>query len=328
MMNIIKSLSRVFSSLLFSFFQTINNEPAPTLMPTLIPTLIPTHEPTLMPTHEPTRHIMWDSSFTSAVQHFYFFELSRDDVAFFDAADTCGCAGENEVSGLEQIELAGVGDDLIDSVNHVTRPAHLSRLSVKLHREMQVLHILSQHLGKTEPLLTAISCAIKPFGNLPWQAFLRQLSLDVACREVDAECYFVVVAVGKTLGNGFAEAVDAYHQFSLVFYLLAPIGYEERPVGAGESGVGFEEKGDASLLNGRLWHTHLHTLYLCQGVFQFLVMFGIIHAYADYLHAKKRLLARRFGCLMFLSAEISRYLSPFRCLPLVDGQTEGMGAEP
>ena len=91
--------------------------------------------------------------------------------------------------------------------------------------------------------------------------------------------------MGKTLGNGFAEAIDAYHQFSLVFYLLAPIGHEERPVGAGESGVGFEEKGDAALLNGRLRHAHLHTLYLGQGVFQFLVMLGIIHAYADNLHA-------------------------------------------
>ena len=42
-----KPLTRII--LLFS----INNGPAPTLMPTLMPT----HEPTPMPTHEPTRYI-------------------------------------------------------------------------------------------------------------------------------------------------------------------------------------------------------------------------------------------------------------------------------
>ena len=230
-----------------------------------------------------------DSSFASAVQHVYSFELSRDEVALLNSADSSGCAGEDEVAGLEQVELTGVGDDLIDGVDHVARPAHLACLTIELHLEVQVLHILSRHFGKTKPPMSAIGCAVETFGNLPRQSFLRQLTLDVACREVDTERYFVVVAVGKAFGNGFAETIDAYYQLGLVFYLFAPVGHEERPVGAGEGRVGFEEQGDAALFDGRLWHAHLDALYLGEGMLQFLVMLGIVHAYANDLHACRSL---------------------------------------
>ena len=84
-----------------------------------------------------------DSSFTSAVQNIYSFELSRDKVSLLYAADTCGSAGEDEVACFEQVELAGIGNDLIDGVNHIPRPAHLARLAIELHLEMQILHIFA-----------------------------------------------------------------------------------------------------------------------------------------------------------------------------------------
>ena len=58
---------------------------------------------------------------------------------------------------------------------------------------------------------------VETFAQIPGKTFLSKLFLQVASSEIDANCYFVVVAVCKTLGNATPKMVDAYTKFSLIF---------------------------------------------------------------------------------------------------------------
>ena len=81
---------------LSSLFKFINNGTAPVPKPVLA----------TAPTTALVRPLMHarnnvDSLFAPAVEHFYSFELSCDEVTLLDASDTCRCTGEDEVAGFE-----------------------------------------------------------------------------------------------------------------------------------------------------------------------------------------------------------------------------------
>ena len=80
--------------------------------------------------------VLSQNSFASAFQHLYALKLCRDEVTLLDAPHTGRSSCEDEVARLEQIELAGVGDDLIHGVEHIARPSHLACLAVELHLKM------------------------------------------------------------------------------------------------------------------------------------------------------------------------------------------------
>ncbi len=208
-------------------------------------------------------------------------------------ADTLGRAGEDEVAHLENIETGGVGDNLIDGVEHVARPTHLTGLAVELHLEMKVLDGLLRR-GRTlfgsddaEVLqlnpLAAESRTVEAFRYLPRQSLGLELALQVAAGEVDAQGHLFVVAVGVALGDALAQSVDFHHQFGLVFHFVAEVGDVEGPVGSQESGVGFQEEGGGgeglALVVGQG-----DALHFADAVVQFLIVVGIVHAYADDFH--------------------------------------------
>jgi hypothetical protein len=66
--------------------------------------------------------------------------------------------------------------------------------------------------------------------------------LQVACREVNAECHSIVIGMGKLLADGFAKLVDPHHKLCLVMDVIGEIRVKEGCIIPQEGAVRFHEK--------------------------------------------------------------------------------------
>ena len=137
---------------------------------------------------------------------------------------SCRCAGIDDVARLESEEAAYVAHYFVDLKHHVARHALLHGVSVDVEMEMQRLEVEEFLLGY--PFAYG-SRTVEALKQVPRHAFCPHLFLYVACGEVDAEGHGIVISVGETFGNTFAETADAYHDLSLVVHLFRPVGNEK-----------------------------------------------------------------------------------------------------
>ena len=133
-----------------------------------------------------------------------------------------------------------MGDEAVDAEEHFARKTRLPREAVDCELEVQVLHLAAQLCERYEQRGDGRR-AVERLGRFPRQPAGDGLALEVAGREVDAQTYLVVVAVGETLFDALPDAVDPHHEFALVVHLLREAGNVEGIVVAQQRRVGFEE---------------------------------------------------------------------------------------
>ena len=90
--------------------------------------------------------------------------------------------------------------------------------------EAESLHV--QKLGLVHPVADGRR-AVKSLAQLPRMASRTQPLLPLACRKVYSHRHGIVIAVGKTLRDRFAEPADAYHHLGLIVDTPHEIGDEE-----------------------------------------------------------------------------------------------------
>ena len=179
-----------------------------------------------------------------------------------------GSACEDEVARLEHEELAHVGHQFVHPEEHIHGMSALYRLAVDVEVKVDVLHVRKALYGDK----IAQHCrAIEALAEFPGQSLLAEALLHIAGRDVHTHGHRIVVAVGKARGDVLAQLTDAHHQLRLIVESLGKVG---------------DEEGLPPLQDGRVrFHEYHGALGLYQHAsVQFLIVFGIVHAYADYFH--------------------------------------------
>ena len=117
--------------------------------------------------------------------------------------------------------------------DRVAPPYHQSSM------EVQILYIAA-HLFQRDK--GADSCRIvEPFAKLPRITRLTELTLQIACREVDAHRHRIVIAMGKAGSNILAQTADAHHHFRLIMHFVGKVGDKERFAIFQYSRIGFKK---------------------------------------------------------------------------------------
>lgn len=180
---------------------------------------------------------------------------------------TRGSPREDKVAGLEREVLAHICHDIVHRAQHVSRISFLHRLTVDVEMEAEALDVRQQVFRHP---LTDRRSPVETLGEVPRLPVLREALLELPRREVDAECHRVIVTVGKAYGYGLAEFAHAHHNLCLVVDTSEVIGYEKRFPVLLEARVRLQE-------DNRL-------VYLQQRIFQLIIVLGIVHSHAEYLH--------------------------------------------
>ena len=187
---------------------------------------------------------------------------------YLQGAYTYGSTCKDEVARLEHEELAHIGHQLIYPEEHIHGVPALHRLAVNIKMEAYVLHV-GKALYRNE--LAQHRRAVKSLAKLPRQPLLAEALLHVTRRDVHTHRHRIIVAMSKSRSDVLTQLADAHHQFGLIVESLGKVG---------------DEEGLAPLLDGRVgFHKYDGALGLhrCAAI-QFLIMFGIVHAYADNFH--------------------------------------------
>ena len=104
--------------------------------------------------------------------------------------------------------------------------ATLNLLIINRQTKVQILYIAAHLFQRNKG---TDSCRIvETFAKLPRITRLTELTLQVACREVDAHRHRIVIAMGKARSNILAQTADAYHHFRLIMHFVGKVGDKER----------------------------------------------------------------------------------------------------
>ena len=215
--------------------------------------------------------------FAVEVEHFALFEIAFEVVVDVDGTYASGSACIEHIARLEGEELRDIGDDLVDTVEHVGGAAFLYGMAVDVEVEMKPLQprIGTRRLRVAQQLLLRHPLAdggrtVETLANSPGLSSLRGTFLQVAGCEVDAHGQRIIVAVGKSLGDVLAQAADAHHDLRLVVDAPQVV----------------RDKEGLSLIQDRrigLGKDHRLVRALERAV-ELLIMCGIVHANSKYLH--------------------------------------------
>ena len=101
----------------------------------------------------------------------------------------------------------------------------LTRLTIELHGETEVLDILTQVVELNK--LPDDGRIVKALTDLPRQTSLTEVALKVAGSEVKSQRDLVVIAMRKTLGDRATKATYFYDQMTLYTAWVSEIRYKE-----------------------------------------------------------------------------------------------------
>ena len=169
-----------------------------------------------------------------------FADVSLQVVVDVDAPYSGRRAGKDEVAYFEREKAACIGDDFVDGKNHVAGVSRLFQFVVDAQRELDVLNL--------RELFYRDECAdyrrsVEGFADFPRGTRSPLPLLQVACGNVDAYRYGVVVTVGKPGGDVFTQPPDAEYQLRFVFRLGGEVGDKERFPVFQQGRVGFHKQG-------------------------------------------------------------------------------------
>lgn len=174
---------------------------------------------------------------------------------------------EQLVTDFQGHEAADISNDFIYLKKHIRCMTALHLLIINRQMEVQILYIAA-HLFQRDK--GADSCRIvETFAKLPRITRLTELTLQVACCEVDAHRHRIVIAMRKTGCNVLSQTADAYDHFRLVMHLIRKVGDKERLAIFQNGRIGFQE-------NNRF------IILVCMS--QLLVVQSIVHSYSNNLH--------------------------------------------
>ena len=209
-------------------------------------------------------------------QHLLSFEVSLYVLSYLQGAYAYGCAGEDEVARLEHEELAHVAHQFVNAEEHVCRVTLLHGVSVDVESEAYVLHVGKALYGYE---FAQYGRTVKTLTELPRQSFAAESLLHVACSDVYAHGYGIVVSVSKARSDVLAQLADAHHQFALVVEPLGKVGDKEGLSPLEQRAVGFHEYYGTFGFGGLL--------------VEFFEVFGIVYAHAYNLHVRCRIMVFR-----------------------------------
>ena len=188
-------------------------------------------------------------------------------LAYLQGTYTHGSARKDEVARLEHEELAHIAHQLVYTKKHIYGMATLHGVPVNIEIEMNVLY-MSKALYRDE--VAQDSRAVEALAEFPWQSLTAETLLKVAGGDIDPYGDGIVVAMSKARGYVLTQLADTHHEFGLIIEPLGKIGNKE---------------GLAAFENGRVgFHEYHGRFRQCCSSVEFLMMLGIVHAYADNLH--------------------------------------------
>ena len=69
--------------------------------------------------------------------------------------------------------------------------------------------------------------AVESLTYFPGLSLSSELSLQVACGEVDTHSEGIIIAVGKLSRDALSQSAYSHHEFCLIVHLFTPVGHEE-----------------------------------------------------------------------------------------------------
>lgn len=176
---------------------------------------------------------------------------------------------KKEIPSLEHKELTYVTNQLIYAKKHICRVSLLYGITIDIEAETDVLH-MSKALNRDK--IAQHSRAIESLAELPRKTLTAEALLHITGCDVNAYSYRIVVAMSKAWSDILAELIDTHHQFGLIIETLCKIR---------------DKKRFSSLENRRVrLHKYHRSLGKRSCSVQLSMVFGIVHAYANNLHAR------------------------------------------
>ena len=159
------------------------------------------------------------------IEQFLLSNVSLQMIVNLHRADSDRCTCIDQVSDFQREEAADVGNDLVNGKEHILRMSLLNGLAIDVQVERDLLDGSTDLFQRNK--LTNDSRVVKRLAQFPRQSLLTQLTLQVACRKVDADRHLMIVTVGKPFGNVLAEPIDFDDNFSFIMQLLRKVRNEK-----------------------------------------------------------------------------------------------------
>ena len=138
---------------------------------------------------------------------------------------TCGGASIEDITCLQCKELRNIGDNLVNTIEHVAGTSFLNGISIDVKMEMNGLNI--KKLLLRYPL--AYSCrAVEPLADSPGLSCLRSLLLQVARRKIDTHSHRIIIAMSKTFRDILTQTADTHNHLSFVVDTSQMVRNKER----------------------------------------------------------------------------------------------------